>query len=38
MCDDQSGDDIFELTQESLAATLGVPQVVADAVAAQAPA
>jgi hypothetical protein len=33
MCDDQIGDDMFELAQDSLAAMLGVPQMVADAVA-----
>jgi CRP-like cAMP-binding protein len=33
MCDDQTGDDTFELPQDSLAAMLGVPQYAADAVA-----
>jgi CRP-like cAMP-binding protein len=35
MCDDQSGEDMFELAQDSLAAMLGLPQVVAGAVAAR---
>jgi len=33
MCDDQTEYDAFELAEESLAAMLGLPQVVADAVA-----
>jgi hypothetical protein len=33
MCDDQVGDDTLELAQDSLAAMMGVPQMVADAVA-----
>jgi CRP-like cAMP-binding protein len=35
MCDDQTGDETFELAQDSLAAMLGVPQLAADTVAAR---
>jgi CRP-like cAMP-binding protein len=35
MCDDQTGDEPFELAQDSLAAMLGVPQMAADTVAAR---
>jgi hypothetical protein len=35
MCDDQTGDDTFELPQDSVAAMLGVPQFAADTVVAR---